>query len=261
MSQSVAWSEWIELRRKDLTDDSHGNELTFVEAVLSQVSGLAPSSVSSQVAFKDVQSGNRRIDFVINDSRMARPIAIEVDGRNKTGKQQTQREFDDWDSRQNALAAEGYTLIRYTNNQVRHSAKQVIAEIQNAIAKERTGLLSMKQLSADTAQDVASQVAARVGEAVALKITSRLLIMALIAVTMVVVLLVVTRDPSTKGPDSSGVPPVSEDSCPAKYPLKGNLSSKIYHSPGQKFYDQTDPERCFATPEDAERWGYRAALM
>jgi len=260
MSQSVAWSEWIELRRKDLTDDSHGNELTFVEAVLSQVSGLAPSSASSQVAFRDVQSGNRRIDFVINESSMARPIAIEVDGRFKTGKPPTQREIDDWNSRQNALTAEGYTLVRYTNNQVRRSAKQVIAEIENAIAKERTGLLSMKQLSADTAQDVASQVAARVGKAAALELTTRLLIMALIAAATVVVLLVVTRDPPTKGPDSSGVPPVSKGSCPAKYPLKGNLSSKIYHSPGQKFYDQTDPERCFATPEDAVRSGYRAAL-
>lgn len=45
-------------------------------------------------------------------------------------------------------------------------------------------------------------------------------------------------------------------------PVKGNHSSSgewIYHVPGGAFYDVTDPEECFATPEDAVAAGYRAS--
>jgi hypothetical protein len=53
-------------------------------------------------------------------------------------------------------------------------------------------------------------------------------------------------------------PPVGS-SCPASHPIKGNAGSGIYHEPGSPFYDETDPEECFATPEDAEKAGYRAS--
>jgi micrococcal nuclease len=47
--------------------------------------------------------------------------------------------------------------------------------------------------------------------------------------------------------------------CPAGSPIKGNLPSGIYHRPGDESYADTRPERCFATPADAERAGFRAA--
>jgi micrococcal nuclease len=56
-----------------------------------------------------------------------------------------------------------------------------------------------------------------------------------------------------------GVPPISEEDCPPNAPIKGNASSGIYHMPNDAYYDETHPEECFATPQDAEAAGYRAA--
>jgi hypothetical protein len=47
-------------------------------------------------------------------------------------------------------------------------------------------------------------------------------------------------------------------SCPDDYPIKGNSSSKIYHSPGLASYRGTKAEWCFATEDDARSAGFRA---
>jgi hypothetical protein len=69
-----------------------------------------------------------------------------------------------------------------------------------------------------------------------------------------------SRSP-TPGPRDATAGPVpgSGDDCPASHPVKGNGNSGIYHLPGGRFYDVTNPEECFRTPEDAEAAGYRAA--
>lgn len=51
----------------------------------------------------------------------------------------------------------------------------------------------------------------------------------------------------------------SDRSCPDDAPIKGNLPSAIYHSPGDENYAGTKPERCFATGADAEAEGFRPA--
>jgi hypothetical protein len=45
--------------------------------------------------------------------------------------------------------------------------------------------------------------------------------------------------------------------CPVDHPIKGNANSRIYHLPGQSSYEQTVPEYCFATEEDARAAGFR----
>ena len=65
-----------------------------------------------------------------------------------------------------------------------------------------------------------------------------------------------------------GVQPLDLSTCPATHPIKGNKAGRqanrpvdpIYHVPGSRYYDATDPEECFATPADAEAAGYRAPL-
>ncbi|HEU5327946.1 MAG TPA: hypothetical protein VFU78_07620 [Thermomicrobiales bacterium] len=50
--------------------------------------------------------------------------------------------------------------------------------------------------------------------------------------------------------------------CPYTHPIKGNKSSSgelIYHLPGTRFYERTNPEVCFATEEAARAAGFRAA--
>jgi micrococcal nuclease len=66
---------------------------------------------------------------------------------------------------------------------------------------------------------------------------------------------------SSAKPSGGGVPPVSEERCPPSAPIKGNEDSGIYHMPGDAYYDATHPEECFATPQDAEAAGYRAAKV
>jgi len=44
--------------------------------------------------------------------------------------------------------------------------------------------------------------------------------------------------------------------CPDDYPVKGNASSKLYHSPGSPSYKRTVPEYCFASTEAAEAAGF-----
>jgi ribosomal protein S6 len=44
--------------------------------------------------------------------------------------------------------------------------------------------------------------------------------------------------------------------CPEDFPIKGNASSKLYHSPGSPSYKRTVPEFCFASTEAAETAGF-----
>lgn len=71
--------------------------------------------------------------------------------------------------------------------------------------------------------------------------------------------------------DTTQEPPVGSGSVVQPVPasascdnptIKGNLSSsgeKIYHSPGQQYYERTDAEEMFCTAEEAEAAGYRAS--
>lgn len=65
-------------------------------------------------------------------------------------------------------------------------------------------------------------------------------------------------DAAEPGDAADWVAPI-DGACPVSHPIKANDNSGIYHRPGGRFYDRTVPERCYATPEAAERDGYRAA--
>jgi hypothetical protein len=49
--------------------------------------------------------------------------------------------------------------------------------------------------------------------------------------------------------------------CPDGHPVKVNVASGIYHVPGGRSYARTRPDRCYATPEDAEADGFRRAKL
>jgi hypothetical protein len=48
-----------------------------------------------------------------------------------------------------------------------------------------------------------------------------------------------------------------EAECPAEYPVKGNLPSRVYHLPDQPSYQRTIPEICFGSEETAQLAGFR----
>jgi hypothetical protein len=49
------------------------------------------------------------------------------------------------------------------------------------------------------------------------------------------------------------------DACPSTHPVKGKLSSGIYHLPGMMAYDRTKPDRCYIDAAAAEADGLRPA--
>ena len=70
-----------------------------------------------------------------------------------------------------------------------------------------------------------------------------------------------TPTPPTPAPPVGRIAPNPDGSCPDIAPIKGNANSGIYHRPGQKFYNATKAEDCFATAAAAEAAGYRAAKV
>ncbi len=70
--------------------------------------------------------------------------------------------------------------------------------------------------------------------------------------------------PAAEAAEADSGPPVPEGAvrgdgtgeCPEDYPIKGNATSKLYHSPGSPSYKRTVPEFCFATTEAAEAAGF-----
>lgn len=54
---------------------------------------------------------------------------------------------------------------------------------------------------------------------------------------------------------------VSDFTCPAWAPIKGNASSRIYHVPGGRYYNATNPEECFRSEAAAVGAGYRRSQL
>jgi trigger factor len=65
--------------------------------------------------------------------------------------------------------------------------------------------------------------------------------------------------PALEGDSGEGwVKGNGENDVPEGYPVKGNGSSRIYHTPESRFYENTIAEYYFASPEVAESFGFRA---
>lgn len=100
-------------------------ERMFVERVLSRVSDLDWASIEAQMPFKDRDGRQRYADFAIAEGKNLRVI-LEVDGYDKRGRGtgMTPEEFVDWQRRQNALADQGWSVLRFANRDVRdHPAR------------------------------------------------------------------------------------------------------------------------------------------
>lgn len=137
MSDGDPWPEWISQNQKALAEGSYGHELAFVERVLRHVPEIDPSWVTHEFPFQDANGRNRRVDFVLQHRSLNRPIAIEIDGRNKTGEPPSKSEHDDFFERQNALVALNFRLLRFTNAQVSQNPMKLRTQISDAIAVEQ----------------------------------------------------------------------------------------------------------------------------
>ncbi len=68
-----------------------------------------------------------------------------------------------------------------------------------------------------------------------------------------------TEPTTDEAPAGQRWKPAVNGDCPQGYPLKANDNSRIFHSPGGRFYERTVAERCYANADDAIADGYRPA--
>ena len=67
---------------------------------------------------------------------------------------------------------------------------------------------------------------------------------------------------SDRPAERPGVAPETPWACPSSHPIKGYLtdeSGRVYHRAGSRYYEETSPERCYASEEEARRDGSRRA--
>jgi hypothetical protein len=57
----------------------------------------------------------------------------------------------------------------------------------------------------------------------------------------------------------TAVAPDADGNCPVGYPIKGKLSTGIYHRPGAFAYERTRADRCYRDEDAAVADGLRAA--
>jgi hypothetical protein len=57
----------------------------------------------------------------------------------------------------------------------------------------------------------------------------------------------------------AAVPPDADGNCPLEQPIKGKLSTGIYHPPGAFAYERTRADRCYRDETAAQADGLRAA--
>lgn len=221
------WRTWLKKHERELKGASHYNEYNFAQRVLSYIDDLSPSMVTYQYPLKDSNGKSRYIDFVVDHHTLARPIAIEVDGAKFAG--------NDYVVRQNAIISQGFHLLRFTNNQVTNEPRTVIKMIESALEGNRR--------FGESAPVTAKAVHRR-----------NRIVIALLAIACVVTIVLLTRS------DPVGVQPSTDGTCPKDHPIKGNVSSSgelIYHIPDGRFYDVTDPDKCFNSEDQARKAGYR----
>ena len=65
--------------------------------------------------------------------------------------------------------------------------------------------------------------------------------------------------PSEPAGTATAVDPDGEGNCPLAFPIKGKLSTGIYHRPGAFAYDRTRADRCYRDESAAQSDGLRAA--
>ncbi|MGH2532661.1 MAG: hypothetical protein ACRDJW_10185 [Thermomicrobiales bacterium] len=76
---------------------------------------------------------------------------------------------------------------------------------------------------------------------------------------------ITAEEPATGGEEPDVTPSIAAgwvegdgtNVCPEAYPIKGNVTSHIFHRPGESSYEVTIADICFATEEDARSGGYR----
>mgnify|MGYP006428480771 FL=1 len=127
--------KWLSRNNKKLANKW---ERMFVGQVLLRVDDLDWASLEAQLPFRDRDGRQRYADFAISEGEHVR-IVLEVDGYDKTGRGtgMTKAEFVDWQRRQNALADQGWAVLRFVNGDVRDHPARCAEHITLLLRQQR----------------------------------------------------------------------------------------------------------------------------
>ncbi|HEX5370132.1 MAG TPA: hypothetical protein VFY10_12010 [Dehalococcoidia bacterium] len=260
---SVVPAQWADHPEKGLVETDY--EALFFDHVLAKVPDLNPTRVHSQYDVTDAAGRARRLDFAIVDDGVR--VGIELNGYDKTGagRGPSKSEFEDSNRRLTDLQAMGWIILPFDNNLARTDPGACARRVDLALREQRVRFLATQQLQgADTANGPAAS-ASQLGQQDALvtgaakRRPKRSFVLVGAATAMAAGVVATVAFVAAGG--SPGVAP-SGYTCPTDHPIKGNNSlagDKIFHDPGDQFYDRTRPERCFSSAAEAEAAGYRAS--
>jgi len=259
-------------------------EAAFARRVLARVPGLSADDVQVQ-EYLATGSDSYKADFLIPKAR----LVLEVDGFAKDGQPMSATDLERRNRRDAALQAAGFAVRHFSNSQVSQEPQACIEIVKSALqaaspapqpaapARPSAAPPDAEPSEGLEAASVGAKADAGSGGGV-----SRWIILAavLVAAIAAVVIIVATRTSSPGGQvagtstgSTLGQPeaapgtvatwasPISISDCPITHPLKGNIKpdSMIVHAPGDRYYEETEPERCYASQADAEADGFRRA--
>lgn len=228
-------------------------ETDFLNGVLRHVTGIDPHHVRVQYEATG-ESGNRyRIDFAILRTGLPR-IAIETDGfqKDKRANEADEARLASSSSRQNDLTSAGWVVLRFTNRQVITSPGSCRSAIE-ATLNETSRTKPARAPSVPGGGDPKRSASEAAGSPASGPSRYRDL---LVGAVLIFAIAIAAGAFLSGKEDGGSVPPAGSD-CPASHPIKANGESGVYHAPGWRYYDATNPEECFANAEDAEAAGYR----
>lgn len=266
------WDEWLRRHGQTIGVNDFGYEAMFARNVLPKVRGLSPAEVTPQ---KEVMSAGRRrrIDFAVE--RPGLKIAVEIDGWDKsgTGTGMTRAEYQDFLDRQNELVLAGWMVMRFTPVQVRDHPSTLIDRITKALAGHPAGAPAPAEVlqRASAVEPPSPPTTAGLGGGSPIPsrpptaghgpgIPSRVWLAAGVVAAVIAGGLLL----ASGGSADAGLTGPRGVSCGTSGVARGNVSQSgvlIYHLPGDRYYDVTNPEECFATAADAEAAGYRRAKV
>jgi hypothetical protein len=104
------------------------------------VSEIAPIGSFWGQYWVSLPSGPRRLDFAIKTPE-GKCIAVELDGFSTHTKDLERKDFDDQLSRQNELVCAGWTVLRFSTDQLRKNPKQCCEILQSAMINNSGNLI------------------------------------------------------------------------------------------------------------------------
>lgn len=253
---------WSELGRWDLVahdaerDGDSPFEAEFVRQVLSRVRHLEPQDVRPQETVRLNDGSTLRIDFVL-ERRDRFPLAVELDGFNKTGR------IEDAASVARTDNAKRRQLEQQLHYEVVEFSNKDLADPHLAIRDIETRMVGKPPVAATMAAPTESAPEDHREERNKNRSNPRfrrrwMLIAALTILGFVAASFAL----SAMNENTSPITPADDGSCPAEASIKGNASTsgeRIFHEPGWRYYDATSAEECFASAKEAEEAGYRAS--